>query len=81
MRDDSLLKLENKLNNYSSKDIISSKFILKPEISRIDLSKGKDFVKNIAFDFYYPKASLILCLASKPCRLIGSNDNGLLFSE
>ena len=47
MRDDSLLKLENKLNNYSSKDIISSKFILKPEISRIDLSKGKDFVKNI----------------------------------
>lgn len=47
MRDDSLLKLERKLDTYSSKDILLSKFILKPNIDRRELLEGNEFMNKI----------------------------------
>lgn len=47
MRDDSLLKLEKKLDTYSTKDILLSKFVLKPKIDRSEIMQGKDFLKNL----------------------------------
>lgn len=43
MRDDSLLKLEKKLDTYSTKDILLSKFVLKPKIDKSEITQGRDF--------------------------------------
>lgn len=48
MRDDSLLKLEKKLDTFSTKDILLSKFVLKPKIDKSEIMQGKDFLKNIS---------------------------------
>jgi hypothetical protein len=47
MRDGSLLKIERKLETFSTKDILLSKFILKPKMDRTEIIQGKDFLKNI----------------------------------
>jgi len=47
MRDDSLLKLEKKLDTYSTKDILLSKFVLKPKMDKTEIIQGKDLLTNI----------------------------------
>lgn len=47
MRDNSLLKLEKKLESFSSKDILLSKFVLKPNIDKTEILQGRNFLKNI----------------------------------
>jgi len=47
MRDDSLLKLEKKLDTYSTKDILLSKFMLKPNINKSVILQGNNFLNNI----------------------------------
>jgi hypothetical protein len=47
MKDNSLLKLEKKLESYSTKDILLSKFVLKPNIDKNEILQGRDLLKNI----------------------------------